>query len=216
MSFPLESTASNDAKSLASMMWNFVTTETPYRLSRNSADADDWCPVFESLLKEHTCKAIKKVLRLYFDGVRNESYYVHTDAETFRKAFPALYRHCKRRYNPLNSADVAPLLEEFSQCHFDCDKTVLEATLGQSLLALRLFKSALDQSNLSQAKKDYIRVTMGTAFSYIRKKLLPKKPWIWNRTYRLPKPITYDSLCEEAVGLLRAYGVSRAELKRLF
>ena len=218
MSFHFDLPIAPEANSLRDRYLFFLTNDVGYRLPGATLESyrRNWSVMFDHLLKKRTFKTISAVLKYYFDQVRSGGAYVHREPDTFCTSFPVLLGQCRRRFNPLDESEFKPLIDEFSRYRWHCDREILVATLGQSLLNLRRFKKAVDDSGLSQSKKDYIKSSFGSNFSVIRKRLLPRQPWSAEMTYWLPKPIEYSDLCEEASGLLRSYGMNNKSIKKEF
>lgn len=216
MEFHYNYQTSDDADDLAMIYLARLNLDTSQKLRGNSSYQTAWAVMFDRLLRSYPCSHIKAVLDYYFKTVREKDAFVHLEPDSFHLVFPVLMKQCRRRINPIPESEFSTLIQEFRKCRFDADRELLVATLGQSLWALRRFKDVLDHSDLSQAKKDFLRTRMGSPYSYIREKLLPPKPWGWDRTYRLPKPVTYKALCEDAVALLRAYGMSSKTVRDVF
>lgn len=213
MCFHFDYQTSTEAEGLAKRYLGFLKLDTDCRIPGQSDYLSSWAVMFDSLLKTHSLKAVTAVLKYYIKTVKEDCAYLHVQPESFREAFPVMLRRLRRIFNPIPEAELEPLVKEFSECRWECDDRVLTATLGQSLWSLRRFRQQLRESGLSQAKKDYLEDRMGSNFDYIRRKLLPPKPWIWNKVYRLQKPITYDALCVEAAEQLRLYGADAPTVK---
>lgn len=208
-----------DANKLCDRYLFFLSNELGYRVwDRKDLDSYklNWAVMFDRLLKKRTYKTISAVLEYYIRRVFDDGEFVHREPDTFCTAFPAMLSQCRRQFNPIPESEFAPLVAEFSRYRWYCGRDVMVATLGQSLLSLRRFKKAVDESGLSQSKKDYIKSSIGNNFDVIRKRLLPRQPWSSESVYWLPKPITYQSLCEESEGLLRSYGMNSRSIKKEF
>lgn len=216
MSFHYDYQTSEEATDLAKLYRNFLTLDTVLCASVKDSYLHEWASMFESLLKDYSKEIVLKVTKAYMNDVRKNDAFVHIKPESFKEAFPVLYKQYRRHHSPLPESEFAALTQEFLKCRLDCERDVLVATLGHSLQALRKFKKAVEESNLSITKKDYLETAFGSNFSYIRRHLLPAEPWYVDRVYHLPKPITYRSLRSEALDLLRVYGCGKQALKGLF
>ena len=213
MCFHFDYQTSTEDEWLAKRYLGFLKLETNSRVPGQSEYLSSWAVMFDSLLKTHSLKAVKAVLKYYIQTVKEDYAFLHVQPESFREAFPVLYRRLRRIFNPVPESELEPLMKEFNECRWGCDDRVLKATIGQSLWSLRRFRQEMAKSGLSKAKIDYLEDWMGSNFDYIRKKLLPPKPWLWNKTYRLQKPITYDALCAEVSEQLRLYGADAPTIK---
>lgn len=213
MCFHYDYQTSTEAEGLAKRYLGFLKLDTDCRIPGQSDYLSSWAVMFDSLLKTNSLKAVKAVLKYYFQTVKEDNAYLHNRPESFREAFPVMLRRLRRIFNPVPESELEPLMKEFNECRWECDRKVLTATLGQSLWSLRRFRQEMAKSGLSKAKIDYLADGMGSNFEYIRRKLLPPKPWPWNRVYRLQKPITYDALCAEASEQLRLYGTDAPTIK---